>query len=605
LRQDSFNGLPDMTVNEFPDRHAEKELRQKIADGSQDPDDYRYLTDLLFPSGRYDEAIALCQQALTLPLTSFKKAQLSMELGWIYYDIGQQARATPLAREALALLSTEPKSAEVFYCLGASQALVSHSESFEDPNAGAEAARLALDWLEKAVAGNSDFKDKPHAYIDAARLHTMLGNLDEAIVYCERCLGQEINETQRISCLIVYAQALQREERFAEAEQAIAEAVRCRKNYTSGLFQIYIELGAIQRFTNRLAESRRSYEQALAALKSDPYFHSDAEILGEIYFNLATVCYELKEYQDAVSAYSGVLRCKSKDIPSYWTTLYWLGRSYEATEDHRGARDCYGEVLASPNATEDDKTLARKGLTWVVAKLDYESGKYKEAAAAFEQLVSHSTMADPDYWPAILWLGSSHEGLGAYTKAQMFYEEALNSAHTSDANKLIAQKGHTRSLARLAHESGDYREAAAKYEEVLGHYGETDPNRWNTMIWLGSSYQGLGNYAKEQECYQRVLASRYAADADKVLARKKLTSSLGKVYYESKSYAEAIAAFEDVLTFCPETEPHRFHALIWLGYSYLATKMYGRARDCFEEVVASSCASEAEKASARQGLALL
>jgi len=95
LRQDSFNGLPDMTVNEFPDRHAEKELRQKIADGSQDPDDYRYLTDLLFPSGRYDEAIALCQQALTLPLTSFKKAQLSMELGWIYYDIGQQARATP------------------------------------------------------------------------------------------------------------------------------------------------------------------------------------------------------------------------------------------------------------------------------------------------------------------------------------------------------------------------------------------------------------------------------------------------------------------------------------------------------------------------------
>ena len=64
----------------------------------------------------------------------------------------------------------------------------------------------------------------------------------------------------------------------------------------------------------------------------------------------------------------------------------------------------------------------------------------------------------------------------------MFYEEALNSAHTSDANKLIAQKGHTRSLARLAHESGDYREAAAKYEEVLGHYGETDPNRWNTMI---------------------------------------------------------------------------------------------------------------------------
>ena len=71
-----------MTVDDYPDQQAEKELRQKIEVGSQDPDDYRNLTDLLFPSGRYDEVITLLQKALTLPLTVFKKAQLSMELGW-------------------------------------------------------------------------------------------------------------------------------------------------------------------------------------------------------------------------------------------------------------------------------------------------------------------------------------------------------------------------------------------------------------------------------------------------------------------------------------------------------------------------------------------
>jgi hypothetical protein len=55
---------------------AEEQLRQKIVEGSQDPEDYRRLTDLLFPSGRYDEAIALYKQALTLPLvTPSKRAQ--------------------------------------------------------------------------------------------------------------------------------------------------------------------------------------------------------------------------------------------------------------------------------------------------------------------------------------------------------------------------------------------------------------------------------------------------------------------------------------------------------------------------------------------------
>jgi tetratricopeptide (TPR) repeat protein len=549
-----------MAKSDMTDTEIEEELRQKIADGSQDPEDYRNLTDLLFPSGDYDEAIALYQRALTLPLTAFKKARLSMELGWIYYEIGQQTQVAELARDVLSLLSTEPRSAEILYCQGASEALLALSVSSTDANAGSEGARLALDRLEQAIADEVDFKDKSYAYIDAARMHGLLGNVDMVVTLCEGCLAREISEMQRISCLILYAQALQREERFAEAEQAITEAFRFGKNYKSGLLhsRLDVELGEIQR-----------------------------------------------EYEDAVSSYNEVLRCDPKNGSSYWTALYCLGRSYEANGDRSKARDCYREVSASSHATKEDKSLAQKGLMWVLAKLDYESGKYNEAAAAFEEVISHYTKEDSDYWPAIVWLGSCYEGLGAYAKAQTLYEQALDSPHTSDANKVIARRGLARSLARHFYEAREYKEAVTRYEEVLGHYPETDPNRWNTMIWLGSCYQGLGAYAKEQECYQRVLASRYAADADKLLARKKLASSLGKAYYESKSYAEAIAAFEDVLTSCPESEPHRFPALVWLGYSYLATRMYARARDCFEQVLASSCASEAEKASAQQGLVRL
>lgn len=592
-----------MNVDDYPDEQAEKKLREKIAAGSQDPDDYRNLTDLLVPSGQYDEAIALYQRALTFPLTAFKKAQLSMELGWIHYDIGQRAQATSLAQQALSLLSNEPEGAETLYCLGASQALLSFIESFADPDAGAEAARLALGWLEQSIADKSEFKDKPHALMDAAHLHWLLGNTDKVIVYCEQCLGRELNQMQRVSCLIAYAQALQGEERFVEAEHAIAEAFEYGKNYKSGLlYRLYVEQGMILRFTNRAREAMSSFEQALGVLKSDPYFHSDAEVLGEIYFNLATVSYELGEYQDAIPAYSEVLRCHAKDVPAYWTALYWQGRSYDATEDYPEARDCYAEVVASSRAAEADKVLARKELAWVLAKLNYESGKYADAAAAFEEVITHYNKSDQDYWSVILWLAYSYEGLGAYRKARAFYEELLDSSHASDADKLTARNGLPGCLARLAHESGDYREAAAKFEEILGHYPETDPSHWKIFIWLASCYQGLEHYGKAQECYQKVLVSRHATDHDKILARRKLTSSVGKSYYEARNYPEAVAAFEEVLSSCPENDPDRFHALVWLGYGCGAMGMFARAANCFEQVLASPLALDADKTSAQNGL---
>jgi tetratricopeptide (TPR) repeat protein len=595
-----------MTSDDCPGEESEQRLREKIADGSQDPDDYRNLTDLLFPSGHYDEAIALYRRALTLPLTGFKKAQLSMELGWIYYEIGQQEQAAPLAREALSFLPNDSESAEVLYCLGSSQALLSFSDFFAERDDGAEAARLALKWLEKAIADGSQFEDKPHLYIDAARIYCALGDVEKAIVHCESCLNREIKTSARLQCLIIYSQALQQKERFAEAEGAITQAFKYGENYKSGLLHtLHLERGNILRLTNRLAESKASFEQAVAALKSDPYFHSDVEILGEIQLNLATVSYELGDYKEAISACNEALLTKSKDDPSYAAVLYWLGCSYEGSEDLPKARACYIEALALSSATEDDKILARKRLPWVLAKLEYLSGKYTKAVTAFKEIISHYTKDDADYSLSVLWLASSYEGLGDHDKARSFYEETLDSRRISDANRSLARNGLARSLANLAYQSGDYKHAAEKFEEVLDQYPDSDPKHWNIFIWLASCYQGMGNYAKAQDCCKKVLVSRHATDHDKTLARRRLTSSLGKESYESQNYSEAIAAFEEVLASCSEDDADRFHALVCLGYGCLRIKSYGRARECFEQVIKSPHAPEGEKAAARQAMTLL
>jgi len=306
-----------------------------------------------------------------------------------------------------------------------------------------------------------------------------------------------------------------------------------------------------------------------------------------------------------IPAYSEVLRCHAKDVPAYWTALYWLGRSYDATEDYPKARDCYAEVVAASRPAEDDKVLARKELAWVLAKLSYESGNYAEAATAFEEVITHYKKSDQDYWSAILWLAYSYEGLGVYGKARPLFEAALDSAHASDADKVTARKGLARNAAGMAYESGDYKQAAEKFEEVLDQYPDTDPDHWHTFIWLASCLSGLGNYAKAQECYQHVLGSRHATDHDKVLARRRLTSSLGKSYYEARNYPEAVAAFEEVPSSCPENDTDRFHALVWLGYGCGAMGMFARAANCFEQVLASPHALDADKTSAQNGLVRL
>ena len=75
------------------DPQNEAELRRKIADGSQDPEDYRNLAELLFAAGRYEDAISSYEGALNLPLTNCQRAKVSMELGWIIYEMGRQAQA--------------------------------------------------------------------------------------------------------------------------------------------------------------------------------------------------------------------------------------------------------------------------------------------------------------------------------------------------------------------------------------------------------------------------------------------------------------------------------------------------------------------------------
>lgn len=581
----------------------EEELRHKIAGGSQNPDDYRNLADLVIAKGGYEEAISLYQQAVNLRLTNFQKARVSMELGWLLYQTGQQSKALQLARSALELLSQEPETAEVLACKGASQSLLAHVAWFTDEKSGAEAARVGLEWLKQATDEPSDFEGKAIAYVDSARLYILLGDAQEAIKFCERSLQLELNEIDKLSCLAIYGEALWHEKRFPEAEQVLGDAIRYVESHRPGLYKglllgLSLQLGLIQRSTNRLEEARTTLQKVLGAVQADPHLRNDSQFLGEIYTNLGAVYYDSEKYDEATAAFKEALVRHSKDDRDHFNALLWLGYCQEAKGDHVNARNSLNQVIVSAHAAEADKTSARRAS----AELHYETGEYEKAVESFQEILTYHPDDDPDHRNALLWLGYCYQAKGDTQKALDYFKQVLASSHASEVEETSARKGVTWNSGKIHYGSAEYGEAAAAFEETLRYHPDDDPNRPVVLLWLANSYAGNGDHVKAQECFAELLASPNALEEDKISARRDLAWNLGKLHYESEKYEEAAAAFEEVLSYQPEDDPDHWNTLIWLGNCYETMGDHGKAQDCFEKVLASANSLEADKKLARRGV---
>ena len=239
----------DITMSEqqFSQQEPEEELRKRIIAGSAGSKDYRELGGLLFLSGNSDEAVALYQQAIIMSSTNIQKAAVAVELGLLFYEMSEQAKAQTLAEDALRLLSNESDSHEMLACQGAGQSLLAHCTMVKNAESGKELIRVALETLDRVKGNGPNFEGKTTAYLDAATLHDLLGNVDKATSLCEKFLQCELHEWERISGLIVYGQALRSAGRFGEAEHKIEEALRYASKYKLLLAHLYLELGLDQR----------------------------------------------------------------------------------------------------------------------------------------------------------------------------------------------------------------------------------------------------------------------------------------------------------------------------------------------------------------------
>lgn len=432
-----------MSKQPFFKPESQEELRKRIMVGSATQEDYRQFAHYMFAIGQHEESILFYKKALDLSPQNIQKADISLELGWVMYEMSRRAEAQELAQNAINLLSKQIETPEVLLSRGAAHALLSQCLSFTNLKSSTETARLGLDVIERVMAEIPDSEKITSAYYLAARLHSLLGNTEKTVTLCEKCLQHELENRERLECMLILVEALRSQGRFSEAEHAMEDALRqidTDKQYVEADKRIRqrlsLERGLIQRLSNRLADAAKTFKKMLVEVKADTALRNDPGILGTVYWNLGAVLFEISDYPGAATALEKALGFQPQNEPNHYKVLLSLGDCYLGTAAYARARDCYEKVVASPHSLDAEKLNACAG----IAKVLYESGEYTKAASAFETLLSDYSNNDPNYYNLLLWLGNCYEGMRVNAKARDCYEKVLASPSAWDVDKASARK---------------------------------------------------------------------------------------------------------------------------------------------------------------------
>jgi tetratricopeptide (TPR) repeat protein len=347
------------------DPKDEQELRARIRAGSRAFEDYRALADILLNTpGREDEGLAILVQALDLPLPGPERAGVAADVGWRLYEFGKDEEAIRAAQGALSDIADQAEMSEVLMIRGLSHATLAFSRYPTDPAGSDRDARLALKAFEQYLGQHASPENLVAVCLHAARIHGLRQDYAKAIALYEKAMQAEPSDWNRLNCLIYIGNALRCLRRYTDAGESLREALALVEVDRRRLPMIYFELGKVHRLTNHPEEAVTAFEQALKALDLSPIMRRDRVFVTETRWELGNSYYDVKGYEKAIAAFREALRDLPEVYPYlYCHTLLSLGHCYLATRQYAGARDCYEEVLASEQASREEKETAQEGLS--------------------------------------------------------------------------------------------------------------------------------------------------------------------------------------------------------------------------------------------------
>jgi tetratricopeptide (TPR) repeat protein len=208
-----------------------------------------------------------------------------------------------------------------------------------------------------------------------------------------------------------------------------------------------------------------------------------------------------------------------------------------------------------------------------------------------------------------LALANAQRALQDFTGARGSLLDALDMsrAHpaTRDDHRLLMEIWGN--LGFVGHQLEQYEEGERAYREALGHsqsLGRHDPG---LRLGLGMCQRMRGDLLSARSTLRAALdagsTSSSSGQDDRFLADAWRT--LGEVDHELTRHEEAIHALETALRHLADDDGSRWNAMLWLAASHGAANRVREAERFYRQVLDSPHASDADKASAREGLVSL
>jgi tetratricopeptide (TPR) repeat protein len=423
---------------------SERALRERIASGSLNAEDYLAFASLLYHRNRFDESINTLRGALRLPLPNPARATLLTALGRYVNDVtGDRQEPASLGEQASALMEGLD-TVEAVLAKAKGQALIADCSWMTDPDRAAAMAISALSQFRQATdaSANIDREALFYIHLEAARLNHMLDRSAEAAKQCEQALQLAPDESRAVACRTELGTIYRDAGRLTEARDTLIKAVNSSEAAPYALVRPYFELGLTERALGKLPEARAKLQRALASLQDDPalprrYFPELLRMIGDISFELDDVGAAADAFQAASEAYAVT-------DAFYWSCLGWLAFCQWNLGQFEMARANAERVAGSSAAPEDKRDDARyvlRGVKLDMAQDLYDSDDCASCVAECEALLPQFEEGDDSYLRLLLLLGHSHLYLGDKPAARKYYKAVLASPAATPAHRTNAERG--------------------------------------------------------------------------------------------------------------------------------------------------------------------
>lgn len=586
-----------------------------------------FVAQKAFEDGFYDVAIRYINQIITQYPDSEKIIQSKLLLGQCYFFQSQYLKAYDIFNSLLQF--SEFKDATLFW-LGETYTKGSDSKQAEQQyskliqlypkSSYAPHAYYSLGWLYLDQNNYELAKKIFTEFIINFPLHQLA---EDASFKLGELAYNEKDFDKTIQLYKNYISKYPESNKIAEAHFYIADAYYYKENYLDALtyyaksaelayesdliFMSKVSLGWCYLKLNKFKLSEQYFSEALE-LSEEKKIASD-----DIYFGIANLNTETKQYVKALEAYTKILNDypnSDRILEAFYgkANIFYLQKKYSLAI--KNFMILIDNISKKPNLSSSDKEIFEKanfGIAWSYLKL----GDIDLSIKSFER-IKDTTKNKIVKLSALTQIGETYQDIGQLQKAIDVYDQILKDYPD---NPYIDYVQYRQAIALLRMEKIDSAILSfqtlqanfpdskytldAKYYLGLSYFKTNDFDNAKEHILdfirqhelsanlmpeayyiLGLTYFNLNNFNESIKTFEKTIKNF----PDQTAIIKNTSLNIAKSYYKLNNYKQAVKEFTLIINKYPDSEVSQ-ESIVWLGDYYLENQDFENAINYYETFI--------------------